>query len=655
MGCNHNMLVTKKDQRVDLEDIQKLDYDDEKVIIMLIIKKYINHFVVILSIIAMLFHLWRAQVGVLDALLQRPIHLMFMLLICFLGDEKYLNNWRKILIYISLAIISIITCMNMILHYDVMTLLSSAPRPVDILFGILLIIAVLEACRRAFGWALPIIAILFLIYALLGPYFPSPFDHRGYSMVRLISFNYLSTLGLWSIPLSVAANIIILFIFLGAILEVSSGSQLLIKFAMALVGSKNGGPAKVAIVSSTLMGTITGNSAANVAMTGSFTIPLMKEMGFSPELAGAIEAVASTCGQIIPPIMGAAAFIMVTMTGIPYTKIMIAAIIPSLFYITVLYSSVHFSCTRARIMGLPKKDLPDIWDSFKKITYLLLPIILLVYLLVKGRSIIFSIYYTCIFMVIVTFFRKSTRMNLKKLLKALEMGARKTANLSAACACAGIIVGVVGLTGLGLRFSEIIITFSGGNLLFALFLTMTTSLILGMGLPTSACYIMLAVIATPLLIKLGISVLPAHFFVFYFGCLSAITPPIAIAAYTGAAISGGNQFKTGLIAMKISLGIYIVPYLFVTNQTLILWDNYLELIFSVIFIFFALISISSITQNFLLVKNQKIDTILLFITIVLILIQKNYLTSLIGIVIFMIVFIFQYKIKKLRLRKNQIV
>lgn len=602
---------------------------------------YIERFVVVLSIIAMLFHLWRAHAGILDALLQRPIHLMFMLVICFLGSKKDLDSWGKVLKNGLLAILSILASLNVIMSYNVLTIIASNPRSYDIIFGIIFIIVILEACRKEFGWTLPILTIIFLVYAFIGPYLPSPFDHAGYSLKRLVGTIYLTTLGIWTIPLGVAANFIILFIFLGAILEESGAGQLFIDFAMALVGSKKGGPAKVAIVSSSFMGMITGNSAANVALTGSFTIPLMKKMGFGAEFAGAVEAVASTNGQIIPPIMGSAAFIMVSMTGIPYTKIMLAAIIPSLLYIIAIYSAVDFRTAKLNIRGLSKKNLPNLLNSAKEIVYIPLPIILIIYLLIIGKSIILSVFYTCILMFIVTFFKKSTRMNFKQILKVLELGARKTAGLSIACACAGIIVGVVGLTGLGLRFSEVIINTSGDNLFFALFLTMVASLILGMGLPTSASYIMLSVLAVPTLIKMGVSMLPSHMFVFYYGCLSAITPPVAIAAYTGAAISGGNQFKTGIAALRLSLGIYIIPFLFVVNPTLIVWDNYFVLIFRFIILAFAMIVISAITERYLVTENNIFHTILLYLAGILLIMPKNFLLNIIGLVIFFITYFVQ--------------
>lgn len=592
-------------------------------------RKWIRQVVVVVAIGTIGFHLWRAQVGILDALLQRPIHLMGMLIVALLGNENSLKTWKHLISYIVLAALGVGACIHLVLIYQDIVGRAAAPTLSDVLFGVALVVVVLEATRKTIGWTLPVLSLLFLAYLFFGPYMPGLFAHRGYGVARLASTMYLGTLGIWTVPLGVCANFIVLFVLFGAILEVSGGGDLVIRFANALTGASRGGPAKTAVIASSMFGTISGSSPANTATTGNFTIPLMKRMGLSPDYAAAVEAAASTNGQIIPPVMGAAAFIMVAVTGIPYVTIMRSGVIPGALFALAVLAAVHFRACRKNLTGLPRSELPNLWSIIKAGAHLSLPVIVLFYLLISGRSIINSVYTSIVLLLIVILLRKSTRMGPKKFLKSLEEGARKTAPLAAASACAGIIVGVVALTGLGLRFTSIIITYSGGISVYALIFTMMAAIILGMGLPTSASYIMLSALAVPALIKVGVAELPAHFFAFYFGCLSAITPPVAIAAYTGATIAGGNHMRTGFIAIRIALGVFIVPYLFVYNNALLMIGQPLDIIFSVISVSLGLVALASIFEGYLLKKNGISDTVLLTLA-VFTLFPPNWISNLVG-------------------------
>ena len=406
---------------------------------------------------------------------------------------------------------------------------------------------------------------------------PGLLAHRGFSLERIVSHMYLGLEGIMGIPLGVSATFVFMFILFGAVLDKTGVGKFFIDVAYAITGHSKSGPAMTAVVASGFMGSISGSSVANTVTTGAFTIPLMKKTGYKPYFAGAVEAAASTGGQIMPPVMGAAAFIMAEFTGIAYNKIIIAAAIPALLYYFAVGTMVHLEASKLGLKGLPRDQLPKISRIMKKDGYMILPLVAIVFFLLAGytplKSAFYAIVFSIVIAVLVSLIKHNHSFGIKEFLGALESGAKSAVGVACACACAGMIVGVVTLTGLGLRIAELIVSIAGGSLILTLFFTMLASLILGMGLPTTAKYIVLATMAVPALIKLDVNIMAAHLFILYFGVIADITPPVALAAYAGAGIAGANSMKTGFQAVKLALAAFIVPYIFAMDPTLILVEE----------------------------------------------------------------------------------
>lgn len=539
-------------------------------------------FITVVGVAMSVFHIYTAQFGVFSALVQRPIHLAFAFVLIFLlhpSKKEGKGRWVQPLDWL-LIVLSVISLIHLIVTFREVVLRGGAATKLDLWLGGILILLVLEGTRRVLGWALPVIASVFILYALLGKYIPGLWGHRGVSLESLISYQYLTTEGIFSLPLGVSATFIYIFILFGGFLVASGTGEFFIDFANSLAGDLKGGPAKVAVVSSACFGTISGSAVANVVGTGSFTIPLMKRLGYRPTFAGAVEAVASTGGQIMPPVMGAAAFIIAEMLGIPYIQVAIAAAIPAILYYFALMYMVHLEAIRLGLKGLPKEDLPNLWKTLKGRGYLLIPAILLVYWLTVGYSPMKAGFWSIGSVFLFSFAKRSNWMGPAKLINALKRGGTGCLEVVAACACAGIVIGVVTQTGLGLKFSTLIIEASKGFLPLALTFIALTSLILGMGVTTSAAYILTIILGGPVLVKLGVLPLAAHLFVFYYSCLSAITPPVALAAYAGAGIAGANPFSVGFTAMRLALIAYIVPYFFVYQPVLIWQGHFLEILWA---------------------------------------------------------------------------
>jgi len=462
-------------------------------------------------------------------------------------------------------------------QYRNIAMRGGAPNTADLVFGSIVILVTLEATRRVLGPALSMIGAVSLAYALFGDHIPGEWGHRGVFLDELVEYQFLTTEGLFSIPLGASANFIFLFILFGAFLVSSGTGDFFIKFANSLAGHLRGGPAKVAVLSSAAFGTISGSAVANVVSTGSFTIPLMKKIGYRPVFAGAVESVASTGGQIMPPVMGAGAFIMADMLGISYLRVCMAAAIPAVLYFFALLYMVHMEALRQGLRGLPRAELPRLGRVLKEGGYLLLPAPFLVILLVLGYSPMKAGFWSIVAVLLVSSLKRASRMSPRQILETLERGARGSLEVLTACATAGIVIGVVTQTGLGLKFSSLVIQAAGGQLLLALIFVMVTSLILGMGLTTSAAYILTVILGGPVLTKLGVDPLAAHMFVFYYACLSTITPPVALAAFAGAGIAGSPPFRTGFEAMRLALVAYVVPFIFVFHPALI-WKGELATI-----------------------------------------------------------------------------
>lgn len=535
--------------------------------------------VTLVAISMSLFHLYTGGFGTLLAVKQRSLHLIFTMVLGFMlypafGKSK---KARPTIIDIVFIVLAIVVFGYLFMNVEEIVLKGGKLTKLDMYYGVIAILLTLEVTRRVVGPELPIVAILFLLYAYFGRSVPGILAHRGFSLNRIVSHMYFTTEGILGIPLGVSATFVFMFILFGSFLDKTGVGKFFIDIAYAMTGSMKSGPAMTSVVSSGLMGSISGSSVANTVTTGAFTIPLMKRTGYKPYFAGAVEATASTGGQIMPPVMGAAAFIMADFTGIPYIHIVLAAVIPALLYYMAVGVMVHLEASKLGLKGIPKSQLPSIRKILLESGYLIIPLIVVVYMLVKQYTPTRSAFVAMMVAVVVAYgvalIKRDKSFNYMSILAALENGAKNALGVACACGCAGMIVGVVTLTGFGLRVAEIIVTVARGNLMATLFLTMIASLILGMGLPTTAKYIVLATMAVPALTKLGVNLMSAHLFILYFGVVADVTPPVALAAYAGAGIAGANSMKTGVQAFKLAIAGFIVPYIFAIDSHLILVDT----------------------------------------------------------------------------------
>lgn len=592
-----------------------------------------------------LFHLYTAGFGVLLAHKQRAVHLMFVLVLGFLlypASEKKAGSSRVPWYDWIIAAVAIGVNTYILVYYEVLVRRGGLPTQTDMIMGVLTILLVLEVTRRSLGLALPIIAVVALLYGYFGNLIPGQLGHVGYSVQRLVNQMYMTTEGIFGIPLGVSATFVFLFILFGAFLEITGVGQFFIDIAFSVAGQRRGGPAKAAVVASGFMGSISGSSIANTVTTGSFTIPLMKRIGYKRTFAGAVEAAASTGGQILPPIMGAAAFIMAEFTGIPYVRIIGAAAIPALIYYMGVFVMVHLEAVKHGLEGLPKEEIP----SFKRVMidgfHLLVPLVGIIYLLVAGFTPFRAAFIGIILAVGTCLLRKHTRIRPRDILTALDSGARKAISVAAACACAGIIVGIVTLTGLGLAFANTIVSMAGGLLLPTLFFTMIASILLGMGLPTTAKYIILATMAAPALTQLGVDILAAHLFILYFGVIADVTPPVALAAYAGAGIAGGNSFRTGLTALRLALAGFIIPFVFALDPTILFIDTtVVKLIIAVITACIGVVGLGAAVQGHLLTHTHLHERALLAVS-ALTLLVPGVLSDFGGLIAFGLVILLQW-------------
>jgi TRAP transporter 4TM/12TM fusion protein len=432
---------------------------------------------------------------------------------------------------------------------------------------------VIEACRRSIGWALPILAIILVAYGFLGRYVPGPLQHAGFSWKRIVAHLTVTTEGIYGQILGVSSTYIYLFILFGATLGATGMSRTFNDIALSVAGSLRGGPAKVSVLASGFMGTISGSTSANIVTTGTFTIPLMKKIGYKNYFAGAVEAAASTGGQIMPPVMGSAAFIIADTLGLPFAKVLRAAIIPAILYFFSIWVMVDLRARKEGIRGLTRDQLPRIKEVLIQRGHLLLPLAGIIYMLVAGYNAITAALVGMALAVVASFLKRDTWIKPGALIKALEAGALGALSVASACAIIGIIIGMVSLTGAILTAGSAILKLSGGILPITLVLTMMTSIVLGMGLPTTACYVLTSTVAAPVLVKLGITPMQAHMFVFYFGILSSITPPVATGAYTAAGLAGSSPSQTGWAAVRLAIAGFIVPFMFIYSPELLLPDR----------------------------------------------------------------------------------
>jgi TRAP transporter 4TM/12TM fusion protein len=621
------------------------------------------------------FQLYTAIFGALTGTIQRSIHLTFAIILCFLFFPMTKKSKTKgIPIYdLILAAIGGFGALYVTLFYADLVKRIGNPTPMDVIMGVITILFVLESARRAIGFPLPLISALFIAYAFLGPYLPELLAHRGYGFRRVIDHLYLTMEGIFGVPLWVSSTFVFAFVLFGAILEKTGAMDYFMKIAFSLVGHTRGGPAKVAVVSSAFMGTISGSGVANVVTTGSVTIPLMKRLGFKPEIAGAIETAASGNGQLMPPVMGAAAFIMAEFLGIPYLQVCAAAALPAVIDQLALLGAVHLLSVKYGLKGIPRKDLPKFFPILIRGLHFLIPIgVLLYYLIVKRATPLTSAaagIVTTIFIFFIQAMLKSfgwgnpIRENKEpegmsalnpfisfftNMGDAMYKAARMMAGIGATCACAGIVVGIVTLTGAGLNMTNIIIGLSGGNLYFGLFLTMVTCLILGMGVPTTANYVIMASIMAPALKAMNpdVPVIAIHLFVFYFGILADGTPPVCVAAYAAAGIAGADPLKTGVNAFKLDMRTFLLPFMFITAPAMLLINTtFIEAAWIFVSASIGMYALAASMQGFLLTDLNWYERIILFGSAVA-LVKPGLITDLLGLVGFTIIYLLQRRALK---------
>jgi len=503
--------------------------------------------------------------------IHRPIHLAFGLgLIFLLYPGRANDNKEKVgIANILLSVLGILISLYWVYDYEGLVLRTGNYTNLDLTIGGIAILLVLEAARRVVGLPIAVLAALFLLYTYFGPYMPGFLEHRGSDVDRIIGHTFFTLEGILGTPLAVSSTFIFLFILFGAFLEKTGVGEYFNDLSLVIAGRRIGGPAKVAVFSSALQGTISGSSVANVVTSGAFTIPMMKRLGYRSEFAAAVEASSSTGGQIMPPVMGAAAFLMAEFIGVPYLEIAKAAALPAILFFAGVWIMTHFEAKRLGLRGLTKEELPDKKEVLKKL-YLLLPIVVIIVALMMNISPERSAIYGILSTILVGAFRKETRMSLTDILEALASGARVALGVVAATACAGIIVGTVTLTGIGLKLANGLIDLAGGTLFLTMFFTMIASLILGMGTPTTANYIITSTIAAPALVQLGVPEIAAHMFTFYFGIVADITPPVALAAFAASGIAKSKPIATGVESTRISIAAFMAPYIFVISPQLLL-------------------------------------------------------------------------------------
>ena len=581
----------------------------------------------------------------LNAQVHRTTFIALVLFLAYLlypAKKNAPKNTNKVPIYdIILAFVSAGSFLYMGINYEQLVAQAGNYTQIDIAVAMVAIVLLFEACRRVVGVPILVVVGCFIAYAYFGNMIPGTFGHRGFTIQRIATHLYFTTEGIIGTPLAVCSAFIFLFILFGAFLERTGVGQFFIDIANSIAGKATGGPAKVAVISSALQGMITGSSVANTVGSGSFTIPMMKRMGYRPEFAAAVEAAASTGGQIMPPIMGAAAFLMAEMTGIPYSNIVIAAIVPAFLYFSGIMIMVHLEAKRYGLKGLPPEEIPNFFKLMFSYWYLLLPLIVLVTMMMTGYTPARSALVAIVVAIVVSMFRKETRMSPQTFLDALEGGARNIIGVAIACSVAGCIVGIVTLTGIGLKLAGGLLSLSGGNVLLALFFTMIASIVLGMGVPTTANYVIMATITAPVVLKLGIDLLPAHMFVFYFGIVADITPPVALAAYAGSAIARSNPLKTGVQATKLAIAAFLIPYVFALNPSLLLLGSTpIQVISVTITAFIGMFGVASAVEGYLFANMNPIVRIIALAG-GLLLIIPGAATDVIGVVLVLLVMAFQ--------------
>lgn len=594
------------------------------------------------AILMSIFHIYTSIFGIFDSIVQRSAHLGFALVITFLiyptsnknkQDKVSLVNWILILFVIGSLGYFIVNGGTIAERISYIQEISTWGQLSGLIAGLLL----LEATRRTIGNALVIIILVALSYAFFGQYLGDTFGHQGFTFMWIIDHLFFTTSSIFSVALGVSATFIFMFVLFGKFLEYTGAGKFFIDLATSAMGKYRGGPAKTAIVASSLMGSISGSAVANTVSTGSITIPLMKKTGYRSPFAGAVEAVSSTGGQIMPPIMGAAAFVIASYIGVPFIEVAIAALIPAILYYLCLFFQIDFRSKKLGLRGVDKSELPTPKRVLRDGYLYVLPLMVIVFMLVQGYSPMRAGLIGIVSVIVVSFFAKYGKMNLKILFKALDLGARAMIETAVACAAAGFIIGVVSLTGIGLKFSGIIINLAGENLLLVLIFTMITSMILGMGLPTVAAYIVQVSLTVPALVELGVPVMAAHLFIFYFAILANITPPVALASYAASGIANSNPIKTSIASIRLGIAGFIIPFMFVYGNELILLGNVFEIGLAVITAIFAIYIFASVVEGWWFEKLNIFERLIMAAGSIS-MIFPGLITDLVGIILITVAF-----------------
>ena len=596
------------------------------------------------------FHLYTGAFGIIQAYEMRTIHLMTLMTLAFLywPASKKISREKSVWVDIPLALICLVIDFYLMLNHQRITTREWYTGPMtffDVAFGWLTMLLLLEATRRVAGLALPIVSCIFIAYTLFGNHLPYPFTIRAPNLSIFIDHMFLTPHAIFGTPVGVSATFVFLFIMFAALLDKTGAGKFIIDFSLSAVGWATGGPAKVAVTASCLFGTISGHSVANVYGTGTFTIPLMKKTGYRPEYAGAVEAAASAGGQIMPPIMGAAAFIMAEIIGVSYLSICKAALLPALLYFTAIFASTHLQALKMGMTKIARSELPPMKKTVYEGFHFIVPIFVLVFVLVEGFTPFRAAFIAIISLLIVANLRKSSRLGIRGFFEALIQGARNAVVIATCCACAGIVVGSLDITGLGLKFVDIILSFSHGSFIWMLIMIMVACLILGMGVPTAPAYIIVSMIAAPSLVKMGLSPLVAHMFVFYACLLSAITPPVALAAYAGAAIAEAPVMRTGVIAAKLGFVKYIVPFIFAYNPALLMEGPFYFVVLSAATAFTGTIGLSVALEGYLFTSLSLLN-IGLFAAGSLLLLVSELITDILGGLVLAIAILMNYRVSR---------
>ncbi|MDE7139666.1 MAG: TRAP transporter permease, partial [Treponemataceae bacterium] len=542
---------------------------------------------------------------------------------------------------VLLAIVGAACWIYIVINFQQLVRRAGAYTPLDITVGAIGILVLIESCRRIVGLPILIIAVAFICYAFAGPYLPGFLNHRGYSFQRVVSHLFFNTEGIMGTPIGACSTFIFLFILFGALLESTGIGQFFIDMCNAIAGGASGGPAKVAVLSSALLGTVSGSSVSNTVGSGSFTIPMMKKLGYKGEFAGAVEAAASTGGQLMPPIMGAAAFLMAESLGMPYITIVKAAIIPALLYFTGIFITVHLEAKKLGLKGMPKDELPKFLPLFLRKGYMVLPLLVIIVFLCMGRTAVYAALMgivSALLIGIVSSFvdmaqGKKPTFTINEVVNIMCAAARNIISVAIACAMAGIIIGIVTLTGIGLKFGAGLISISHGIVFITLFLTMISSIILGMGAPTTANYLITSTITAGAIIGLGIEPLAAHMFAFYFGIIADVTPPVALAAIAGAAIAKAKPIRTAFQATKIAVGAFIIPYMFVFNPQMLMINasvgNVIWIVFTALI---GMFGVSSALEGYVFRRTGMAERVLFLVGGLLCIIPESR-TDIVGLLI----------------------